>query len=70
MTLVCYALPLLEPKVSGWEPDFVCLPFKRAPVSVADSHLFLADRIPVDFHRQMSCGHLFLAVVLGRPAWG
>ena len=58
------ALPLLEPGVSGCEWDFVHWPFKRAPGFLADSCLWLADRIPADFHNQMLCGHLFWALLV------
>ena len=60
----------LAPQVSGCKQDFVFWPLKRKPVSLEDSHLFPGDRIPVDFHIQLLCGRLFLALVLwaGEPA--
>ena len=69
-TLVCSAFPPPELRVSGCERGFVCGSFKRAPVSVADSHLCLADTIPANFHSQVLCGHLFLALMLraGEPS--
>ena len=63
-TMVWSSLPLPEPRVRGWKWDFVCWRFKSVPVFLADSHLSLHDRIPVDFHSQISCGWLFLALVL------
>lgn len=56
--------PLPEPWVSVWEQDPVHLPFKRAPGFLADSLLFQADRVPVDFHCQMPCRLLFPGLVL------
>ena len=38
-TQVCSVLPLPEPRVSGCERHFVYYPFKRVPVSLADSCL-------------------------------
>ena len=68
-TLVLLTSPLLEPRLSGCEQHFVCCSLKRAPGSLEDYCLFLADRILVDFHCQMLCVHFFLALVLcaGEP---
>lgn len=54
--------------MTGCKQEFVCWPFKRAPVSLADS---LEDRIPTDFHHQMFCGRLspLGCSGLGSPAW-
>ena len=64
--------PHLEPSVSVYECDFVHGPFNRVPVSLADASLSQADRIPADFHRQMSYASLFQALVLwaGEPSLG
>lgn len=69
-TLICSTPPSQEPRVSGCEWNFVCQPLKRAPVSLVDSHLSLMNRT-TNFHSQMLCEHLFLAMVLwtGSPAW-
>ena len=55
--------------MSGYEWDFVHWPFKRAPVSLADSCLSLVNRIPTNFYSQMLCGCLFPALALwdGEP---
>ena len=37
------------------------------PVSLVDFLLSLAERILADFHSQMSCCHLFQALVMGSP---
>ena len=62
MTLVCWALPLLEPRVSGCEQNFVCRSFKRALVSLVDC--CFPDRKPTAFHSQMLRGCPLLALVL------
>ena len=64
MILVLFILPLTESIVSGYEWNFVHWPFKRMPGSQVDSHLSLMDRIPTDFHSQMLCSCLFLALML------
>lgn len=71
-TLVCFDLPTLDPRVSGCKGHFVCWHFKRVPVSLADFHVSLADRIPSDFHSQMICECLFQSLVLwaGDPGMG
>lgn len=56
--------PLPELSMNNYERDFVHCPFKRELVSLEDSHLFLVDRIPTDFHSQMLCEHLFQALML------
>ena len=71
-TLVCSALPVPEPRVSGCERDFVHWPFKSVPVSLTDLNVFLVNRIPAVFHSQILCGHLFLGLMLwaGDPSLG
>lgn len=64
MTLVCFALLLQEPMVTDSKENLVCWSFKRVPVSLVDSHIFLIDRNPAIFHIQMLCGHLFLVLVV------
>ena len=64
MTLIHSFFPLLEPRVSGYEQDFVCWAYKRMPGFLTHSHLSLADRIFAYFHRQILCRHLFQSVVL------
>ena len=61
-----------EPTVSGCEWDCVCWPCERMPVSLADSYLFLADRIPADFHSRCDVGSFFgvWCSGLGRLVWG
>ena len=63
ITLVHSTLPLLEPRVSVWEQNCVCWPFRNAPVSLADFYLSLTDGIPF-FHSQESSGLLFQTLVL------
>ena len=67
--LVHSILPLLEPRVSSCEWNFVCWPFNRVPVSPVDSCLSLAYRSPSAFHYQILYGCLFPALVLrvGEP---
>ena len=64
VTLVHSALPVLEPRVSGCDQDFVHWLFKGMLMSLAVSYLSLAVRIPTNFHSQMLCGCLFLTPVL------
>ena len=64
MTVACSALPVLEPRVSGWEQNVVHWLFKNVPVSTDNSPLFLADRIPTDFHSHILCKCLFVALML------
>lgn len=63
---------LPDPRVSVWEWDFLHWPFKRLPVSLADFCLSLTVGISSDFHSQVLCGCLFLALVFwaGSPVWG
>lgn len=63
-TLVPSALPQPEARVSGCKIYFVCCPFKKVPGTLADSPLFLVDRVPPDFLSLMLCGCLFPAPVL------
>ena len=71
-TTVCITLPLLESRVSNSEQYFVCWPFKREPVSLADcispgqteaSQLFI-DRCCVGTCSWFWCSRL------GSPGWG
>ena len=62
-SLVFSTIPPLDPRMSGCEQDFVCWPFKRVPVPLSDSCLSIVDRILRNFHIQILCGCLFLAVV-------
>lgn len=52
-SLLQAALPMLEPRVSDQEYDFVQWPFERASVFPAGSHLSVANRLPADFHSQI-----------------
>lgn len=54
--------------MSGYELDFMCLPFKGVPGFLADSLLYLEK----GFLQQMLCGILFLVLVLlaGEPNVG
>lgn len=56
----------------GCKWNFVSWSFKRAPGFLADSCLFMEDRIPTDFQRQTLFGCFFLALVLwaGEPYLG
>lgn len=53
-----------------WEKDSTGIlvtvqwPSKSAPVSLENSYLSVADRIPADFHNQILCDYLLLALVL------
>lgn len=75
MTLVCSShLPFARDQGEWLKMRFlcVCCSFKRVPGFLADSYLSLAYSIPTDFHSQMSCGLLSLALVLlaREPVWG
>lgn len=62
--LAHFTLPLLNPLLSGCEQNFVCWPFNRALVPLANSCLFLTNWKPAAFHCQMLCRCLFLALML------
>ena len=72
MAPVHSALPLPEPRMSGCEQNFVCWPFRRAPVSLKDFYLSLADRIPTDFTARCYVGAScwLWCSGLGNPVWG
>ena len=63
MTLVHSALLTLKPSVSGCKWDFVHWPLKSVPVYLATA-ISLLDEILTDFHSQILCGCLLLALVL------
>lgn len=64
-SLLQAVFPSPESSVSGYELDFMCLPFKRVPGFLADCRLYLEEW----FLQQMLCGILFLVLVLlaGEP---
>ena len=75
MILVWSALPTPETMVSGCQWEFVCWPFKKLPVSLADFRPSLVDSIPTEFYFQMLGELLFPALVLWTgwdpsPSWG
>ena len=57
---------------SGYKQNFLHWPFKRVPMFLVDSCLYLTDRILIDFHRRMLCGCPFPALPLltGEPSLG
>ena len=70
-TLVCSAFPLPEPRVSGYKWNFECWPFKREPVSLANSCFLLGDRMLLFTARCYVCtsSHLWCSG-LDSLAWG
>lgn len=65
-------LSLQEPRLSDCEWGFFDWPFKGylfcfCLFFLTDSPFLLSNKVPADFHRQIFCGLLFLALVLG---WG
>ena len=69
-TLVCSIIPLLEPRLSGCQWDFVLWCSKRVPVSRSDSLLPVVDRILLIFTARC-VWYLFplRCSVLESPAW-
>lgn len=64
----CNSTVLHSLPAGSWD-EFGALVFERAPMSLADSHLSLVDRILTDFYSHMLCRYLFPALVLwiGEP---
>ena len=68
VSLVHFALPLPEPRVSGCKQNFVHLPFKRLSASLC----LPGRQNPDAFHSHVLYGFLswFSGCKLGSPAWG
>ena len=62
VSLVCSALTVLEPRVSGYKENFL---LAREEAFYISSHLSLLDRNPTTFHTQMVFVFLFWFGALG-----